>query len=56
MQFVGTFAVWILAERLGVSPILTVVVYAMALARTADARRRERAWPPSRSGTSPSTC
>ena len=33
MQFVGTFAVWMIAERAGASPILTVVVYAMILAR-----------------------
>ena len=32
-QFVGTFAVWILAERLGVSAVLTTVVYAVVLAR-----------------------
>jgi monovalent cation/hydrogen antiporter len=34
MQFVGTFAVWLLADAIEVSPILTVVVYAMTLART----------------------
>ena len=35
MQFVGTFAVWLIADAIGASPILTVVVYAMALARLA---------------------
>ena len=33
LQFVGTFAVWLLAERLTLSPIITVVIYAMALAQ-----------------------
>lgn len=44
LQFIGTFAVWLLAERLGLSAILTVIAYAMTLARHAparsDARRR----------------
>jgi monovalent cation/hydrogen antiporter len=44
LQFVGTFAVWLLADRLGLSAILTVVSYAMTLARRApgriDARHR----------------
>ena len=31
-QFVGTFAVWIVAERLGVSAVLTTVTYAVVLA------------------------
>src|SRR5688500_6503681 len=35
MQFSATFAVWILAENLRLSGILTVVVYAMSVARTA---------------------
>src|SRR5688572_12111 len=35
VQFCGTFAVWTLAERLHLSGILTVVVFAMALSRTA---------------------
>ena len=30
LQFIGTFAVWILAERLGLSAIITVVCYAMS--------------------------
>ena len=36
MQFCSTFAVWILAERLQLSGILTTVVYAMAAARRAS--------------------
>jgi len=35
LQFVSTFGVWLLAERLGLSSILTVVVYAITLARRA---------------------
>ena len=34
-QFVGTFAVWIIADRLHLSPIITMVVYAMSVARVA---------------------
>ncbi|MBN8909279.1 MAG: cation:proton antiporter, partial [Rhodospirillales bacterium] len=33
VQFVSTFALWILASRLGLSPILTLLCFAMALAR-----------------------
>jgi CPA1 family monovalent cation:H+ antiporter len=33
-QFCGTFAVWVLAERLHLSGILTMVVFAMALSRS----------------------
>ena len=35
VQFLGTFAVWMIAERLGLSGILTVVVFAILVARTA---------------------
>ena len=35
LQFVGTFGVWLLSERLELSPIITVVVYAMTLAQSA---------------------
>lgn len=35
MQFVGTFGVWIAAERIGLSGILTVVAYAIGIARVA---------------------
>ncbi len=33
MQFVGTFGIWILADRLRLSPIVTVVVFGVAAAR-----------------------
>lgn len=35
LQFCGTFAVWLLAERLHLSGILTMVVFAMAMSRLA---------------------
>jgi len=35
VQFCGTFAVWLLAERLHLSGILTMVVFAMAVSRRA---------------------
>ena len=35
LQFAGTFGVWIAAERIGLSGILTVVAYAITIARTA---------------------
>ena len=35
VQFVGTFAVWLIAEGVHLSGILTMVVFAMAVARTA---------------------
>ena len=38
LQFISTFAVWILAERVGLSAIITVVCYAMTLARHVPAR------------------
>lgn len=38
LQFVSTFTVWLMAERLGLSGVLTTVCYAMALARTAPAQ------------------
>ncbi len=34
-QFISTFGVWIIAERVGLSGVLTTVCYAIALARTA---------------------
>jgi monovalent cation/hydrogen antiporter len=44
LQFIGTFAVWLIADRLGLSAILTVIAYAMTLAQRVpgriDARRR----------------
>ncbi len=33
VQFLSTFGVWILAERLGLSGIITVVVFAILVAR-----------------------
>jgi len=33
MQFVGTFGIWLLADRLGLSAILTVVTFGITLAR-----------------------
>jgi monovalent cation/hydrogen antiporter len=38
VQFVTTFGVWMLAERLGLSGVLTTVCYAITVARTAPAR------------------
>jgi monovalent cation/hydrogen antiporter len=38
LQFIGTFAVWLLAERLGLSAILTVIAYGMTLGRHAPGR------------------
>jgi CPA1 family monovalent cation:H+ antiporter len=37
LQFVTTFGVWILAEHLGLSGVLTMVCYAIAIARRAPA-------------------
>jgi monovalent cation/hydrogen antiporter len=42
LQFAGTFTVWIAAERAGLSSILTVVAFAVTLARTAPARTPAR--------------
>src|SRR5712671_6586506 len=42
LQFVTTFGVWILAERIGLSGVLTMVCYAMSVARTAPARTPAR--------------
>jgi CPA1 family monovalent cation:H+ antiporter len=38
LQFIGTFGVWMLAERVGLSGVLTTVCCAMAIARTAPER------------------
>jgi CPA1 family monovalent cation:H+ antiporter len=38
LQFVGTFGVWLLADRIGLSGVLTVVAYGMVIARTAPAK------------------
>jgi CPA1 family monovalent cation:H+ antiporter len=42
LQFVSTFGVWILADRLGLSAIVTMVVYAMTLARWSSRRTGAR--------------
>ena len=42
LQFVTTFSVWILAERLGLSGVLTMVCYAITVARTAPERTPAR--------------
>ena len=42
VQFVVTFGIWILAERLGLSGILTIVSYAITIARCAPARTSAR--------------
>jgi CPA1 family monovalent cation:H+ antiporter len=47
MQFAGTFTVWIVAERLELSSILTIVVYAVALSQWAPARTSARLRVPS---------
>jgi Na+/H+ antiporter len=38
LQFVSTFGVWILAEHIGLSAVLTMVCYAITVARTAPER------------------
>lgn len=38
LQFVSTFTVWMLAERIGLSAVLTMVCYAITVARTAPER------------------
>src|SRR5687767_6742247 len=38
LQFVSTFAVWIFAENIGLSGVLTVVCHAITVARTAPER------------------
>jgi CPA1 family monovalent cation:H+ antiporter len=38
LQFVTTFCVWMLAERIGLSGVLTMVCYASSVARTAPER------------------
>jgi len=42
VQFAGTFTIWIVAEHIGLSGILTIVAYAITLARTAPARTPAR--------------
>src|SRR5207244_2433381 len=38
VQFVSTFGVWIVAENIGLSGVLTMVCYAMTVAQTAPER------------------
>ena len=38
LQFVGTFGVWMLADRVGLSGVLTMVCFAITVARTAPER------------------
>jgi monovalent cation/hydrogen antiporter len=47
LQFVTTFGVWILAEHIGLSGVLTMVCYAVTVARTAPARVPARSRIPS---------
>src|SRR4029077_16379937 len=42
LQFVSTFGVWIMADRLGLSGVLTMVCYAITVARTAPERTPAR--------------
>jgi CPA1 family monovalent cation:H+ antiporter len=42
LQFVGTFTVWLVAERVGLSGVLTTVCFAMTLGRTAPGRTPAR--------------
>lgn len=42
VQFAGTFTIWIVAEHLGLSGILTIVAYAVTLARTSPAQMPAR--------------
>src|SRR5262245_22167908 len=42
LTFVGTFGVWLLAEHVGLSPIITMVTYGMVLSRAASDRTTPR--------------
>ena len=42
MEFVTTFGVWIIAQRLGLSPVLCLVAFAMTIARSAGRATRAR--------------
>jgi Na+/H+ antiporter len=42
MQFTGTFGVWLLADRLHLSPVLAVVAYAMVIAQVMPGRMSAR--------------
>jgi monovalent cation/hydrogen antiporter len=47
LQFAGTFTVWIVAEHISLSGILTIVAYAFTIARAAPARTPARLRVPS---------
>jgi CPA1 family monovalent cation:H+ antiporter len=47
LQFVTTFGVWILADRIGLSGVLTMVCYAITVARSAPLRTPARIRVPS---------
>jgi monovalent cation/hydrogen antiporter len=47
LQFIGTFGVWLLADRVGLSGILTIVAYAITIARRAPATTPARIRVPS---------
>src|SRR4029077_12033358 len=47
LQFVTTFGVWILADRIGLSGVLTMVCFAISVARTAPERTPARIRVPS---------
>jgi len=47
MQFAGTFTVWIIAEHFALSGILTIVVYAITMARSAPMQTAPRLRVPS---------
>jgi CPA1 family monovalent cation:H+ antiporter len=42
LQFASTFAVWLLADQAGLSAVITIVVYAITIARTAPRRMPAR--------------
>ena len=42
LQFVTTFGIWIVADRVGLSGVLTMVCFAMTVARTAPERTPAR--------------
>jgi CPA1 family monovalent cation:H+ antiporter len=42
LQFISTFAIWIFADRLGLSAIITIVCYAMTISRHSPARTGAR--------------
>src|SRR4051812_46788027 len=44
VQFVSTYGVWVVAEQAGLSPILTMVSYAMTLARSAPVYLPRLCW------------